>query len=116
MTTLIACLSVGKGTWGPVIKLTGQFDKVFLITNSFGQEKFDAPDNTEMIVLDRNNTEEEMREAIMQGLEGKIDDTEVALNMTSGSGAEHMALLSALLKMGLGIRLVIMGEEEFQEL
>jgi len=36
----------------------------------------------------------------------KTDDTEVAVNFISGSGNEHMSILSTLLKLGLGIRLV----------
>ena len=40
MPELIACLSTGKGTWGHVSRLIddGKFDKVYLITNEFGQE------------------------------------------------------------------------------
>jgi len=36
--------------------------------------------------------------------------------MTSGSGKEHMALLSALLKLGLGIRLVSFTNNGIKEL
>ena len=118
MTDLIACLSTGKGTWSPVIKLinSDKFDNVYLITNKFGKENFQGPDKVEMIVLDGYNPVEEMRDTIVNELKEKIEGTEVALNMISGSGNEHMALLSAVIKMGVGFRLVLPDDEGFSEL
>ena len=46
----------------------------------------------------------------------KIKGVEVALNFVSGSGKEHMAVISAVLKMGLALRLVMPGKEEVLEL
>jgi hypothetical protein len=117
MTYLVACLSTGKDTWVKVIKLvkSGQFDKCFLITNAFGKEHFTAIENAELVLVNADKNIDQLVEDIKKGLQGKIIDTEVALNLTSGSGKEHMALLSALLKLGLGIRLVDMQEETFIE-
>ena len=50
------------------------------------------------------------------GLSEKIVGTEVALNMISGTGKEHMALLSAVLKSGLGVRIVANTVEGMKEL
>jgi hypothetical protein len=36
----------------------------------------------------------------------KMVDLDIAVNITSGQGKEHTALLSALIKLGYGIRLV----------
>jgi hypothetical protein len=49
-------------------------------------------------------------------LKDKIKGTEVALNLVSGTGKEHMAILAALLKLGVGIRLVALTKEGFKEI
>ena len=117
MTSLIACLSTGKGTWGHVSRLIKEreWDKVLLITNEFGKEKF-SDDKAELIVVDSNQPLVQLTETIRQQLNGKIADCEVALNLASGTGKEHMAILSAVLKLGLGIRLVALTREGMQEL
>ena len=40
---------------------------------------------------------------------------ETAVNLISGDGKEHMALLSALLKLGVGIRLIALTKEGVKE-
>ena len=56
-----------------------------------------------------------LAEDIRKQLENRIIDTEVALNFISGTGKEHMALLSAVLKMGLGIRMMSLTPNGIQE-
>ena len=58
----------------------------------------------------------ELIEDIRKSLDGKIYDLDVALNMVSGTGKEHMAILSALLKLGLGIRLMAVTKNGVVEL
>ena len=58
----------------------------------------------------------ELRNAIGQGLKDKISDTEVAVNVISGTGKEHMAIISAILKMGLGIRLIALTKDGVEEI
>ncbi len=110
MSTLIACLSTGKGTWAEVNHLIqlGNWNKVFLITNAFGSENFrNKQENTELIIVDADNKSViELVEDIKKSLDGKIADFEVALNFVSGSGKEHMAILEAVLELGLSFRLV----------
>lgn len=117
MTELIACLSTGKGTWAHLSKLIADqsFEKIFLITNEFGKEKFTPRNNTELIVLDLSQPLQSLVKEIKKNLEGKITGTEVALNLTSGSGKEHMAVLSAVLKMGVAIRLVDLVDDRIEE-
>jgi len=116
MTVLIACLGSGKGTWTEVQKLISSesWDKVFLITNSFGKERFEA--DAEFIILDDMQAPQALAPIIISQLKGKITDTEVALNVSSGSGNMHMAILSALLKLGFGIRLVSLVNDKMEEL
>ncbi|MEM4261288.1 MAG: hypothetical protein QXG00_08645 [Candidatus Woesearchaeota archaeon] len=117
MTYLVAVLGAGKGTWAHLLKMIrkGVFEKCFLITNEFGRDKFNEP-NCELIVVDFNKPSSLLACDIKKKLEGKIFDTEVGFNMISGTGSEHMATLAALLKLGLGIRLIDMENDELQEL
>ena len=115
---LVACLSTGKGTWGHVSRLIQDQDweKIFLITNDFGKENFSQQKPSEFIVVDSRKPMMELRDEIKERLKDKIKCTEVALNMASGTGKEHMALLSALLQLGVGIRIVALTKEGIQEL
>ncbi|MFH2019870.1 MAG: hypothetical protein ABIJ34_00500 [archaeon] len=118
MATLVALLSTGKGTWAEVAKIIRAHDweKVYLITNEFGAGTFTKLENTEFIVINPDSSVEEIIDSIKKGLTQKIMDTEVALNMSSGTGKEHMATLSALLKLGLGIRLITIANDAVKEL
>ncbi|MEK6834954.1 MAG: hypothetical protein AABX61_01690 [Nanoarchaeota archaeon] len=118
MTELIACLSTGKGTWGHVSRLMqdGKWDKVFLITNDYGKENFNKDDKTELIAINLNQGIKELRDEILNNLKGKIKGAEVALNVISGMGREHMALISALLKLGVGFRLVALTKDGVEEI
>ncbi|MFH1589797.1 MAG: hypothetical protein ABIB43_04490 [archaeon] len=117
MTSLIACLSTGKGTWAQLSEVINgaEWEQIFLITNEFGKEKF-AKGNAELMVLDLNKSPDILCDEIVASLHGKNIGMEVAINITSGSGNEHMALLSALLKLGLGIRFVFSKNGKVEEL
>jgi len=110
MKVIIALLSTGKGTWTEVINIlkSEEWNKIFIITNDFGKEKFSFP-NVEFIICDFNNSIDEIRASITEKLKG-IPETEVAVNISSGTGKEHTALISAVLKAGLGPRLVYHDE------
>ena len=127
MTSLVACLSSGKGTWAHVAELIKQqdWDSIFLVTNEFGQQNFklgtqtqsdSSPKPVEFILINDKRFLKDLTEDIRKQLENKIHDTEVALNFISGSGKEHMAVISALLKLGLGIRLVALTKEGIKEI
>ena len=117
MTELVACLSSGKGTWGHVSRLIDgeQWERVFLITDSFGREKFEKKESVEFIVIDPNKFLPELVEDIKKGLKGKITGLEVGVNFISGSGKEHMALMSALQQLGVGLRLVALTKDGVKE-
>lgn len=102
---LVACLSTGKGTWMHVNQIIqqGGWDKVFLITNDFGKENFKKTGNVELIVIDDKKEVEAMRDEICEKLKPLLKNMEVAVNLISGSGKEHMALMSALLRLGMCI-------------
>ena len=118
MSTLIASLSTGKGTWGHVSRLIkeNKWDNILLITNEFGKENFTKSDNTELILIDANKGIEELSKDIYEKLKDKIKDPEVALNLVSGSGKEHMAIISSILKLGIGLRLIALTNEGMKEI
>ena len=118
MTELIACLSTGKGTWAQVYKLVDneQFEKIVLITNDFGKENFKKNDKTELVAVDMNKDVKLLRDDILAKLKELIKGSEVAVNFISGAGKEHMAMMGALVKMGIGFRLINLGKEGVEEI
>ncbi len=119
MTILVACIGAGKGTWLHVARLIKEQDweQIYLITNQFGKENFklEKQDKTMLILVNENMHVPEMTEAIRKELEGKLFG-DVAVNLISGEGKEHMAVLAALLKVGAGIRLVAVTLEGIKEI
>lgn len=114
MPTLLACLSTGKGTWTEVNQLLNaqQWTKVFLITNDFGKQNYTVrQENVELVLLPEQKVFEVMDvpslvQHLKEKFNGKITDFEVALSLISGTGKEHMALLEAVMELGLNFRLV----------
>ena len=117
MTELIACLSTGKGTWAHVSRLIdgADWEKVFLVTNEFGL-RFNTRGKGEFVVTDFDKGIYSIMNDIVKQLQGKLKGFEVALNLASGSGKEHMAIISALLKLGVGFRLVVLTKEGVKEI
>lgn len=118
MASLICCVSTGHGTWGYVYRLIRElpWDHIYIVTNDFGAQKFEKKDNTSLVVVDFNKPLNDLVRDIKEKLYGKIKDFEVAVNMISGTGKEHMAIISAVIKLGLGIRLVALTEKGLEEI
>ena len=116
MPTLIACLSTGKGTWTEVTQIikAQPWDKIFLITNKFGQENFKANQSTKLILIDTFKETAELSEQIKSQLKDQIKDFEIALNLASGTGKEHMALLKAVMELGLNFRLITIKNNQLE--
>jgi hypothetical protein len=108
---LVALLSSGKGTWGQVSGLIGkeEWDNIILVGNSFAN-KFTVDKEHEFIEISET-TLVKMKQQIMEKLKGKIKGTEVALSIASGDGKEHMALISALLSLPVGIRFTALTKD-----
>lgn len=118
MKILVACLSTGKGTWGHVGRLVreGNFDKIILITNEYGKENFTPNEKTELISMNFNQGLKELRDKIIEVLKEKIKEPEVVVNIISGTGKEHTAMISALLKLGLGMRFIALTKDGIEEI
>lgn len=112
---LIALLSSGKGTWAQVSGLIkyGEWDKIILIGDEFSSQfkVEEKKDKTEFVKVDLKKRILELRDEILQKLRGKIDGTEVALSVASGNGKEHMALISALINLPVGIRFAALTKD-----
>jgi hypothetical protein len=109
---LIALLSTGKGSWGQVSGLMkyGEWEKIILLGNEFAS-KFTSDINFEFIQVDLDKKLMDLKEEFVKKLKGKIDGTEVALSIASGDGKEHMALISALINLPVGIRFAALTKD-----
>jgi len=105
-------LSTGKGTWGQVSGLIkhGDWEKIILLGSDFA-EKFTADKKFEFIKVDLDKKLVDLKEEFLKKLKGKIAGTEVSLSIASGDGKEHMALISALLNLPVGIRFAALTKD-----
>jgi len=109
---LVALLSKGKGTWAQVSGLMkyGEWDNVIILGDEFA-EKFTSGKKFEFIKIDLDKKLKDLRDEFIKKLRGKIQGTEVALSIASGDGKEHMALISALINLPVGIRFAALTKE-----
>ena len=109
---LVVLLSSGKGTWGQVSGLIkyGKWDKIFVIGDEFARQ-FKVEKQMEFIQVDLNKKIKDLRDELIKNLKDKLDGTEVALSIASGDGKEHMALISALINIPVGIRFAALTKE-----
>lgn len=112
---LIALLSSGKGTWAQVSGLIkyGEWDKIILLGDDFAKQFQinEKQDKTEFIKIDLHKKLKELKDEFKEKLKGKINGTEVALTIASGDGKQHMALISALINLPVGIRFAALTRE-----
>ena len=112
---LIALLSSGQGTWAQVSGLIkhGDWEKIILLGDDFSSQfkVEDKKEITEFIKIDLKKRIKDLRDEILQKLRRKINGTEVALSIASGDGKEHMALISALINLPVGIRFAALTKD-----
>ena len=109
---LVALLSSGKGSWEQVSGLMRyeEWDKIILIGGDFAK-KLTHKKQFEFIQVDLDKRLKDLKEEILDKLKKKINGTEVALSIASGDGKEHMALISALINLPVGIRFAALTKE-----
>ena len=105
-------LSTGKGSWAQISGLMthGEWDKVILIGGDFAK-KFTLEKKFDFIQVDLDKKLKDLRDELSKKLKGKISGTEVALSIASGDGKEHMALISALINLPVGIRFAALTKD-----
>jgi len=109
---LIALLSSGKGSWAQVSGLIkyGKWDKIILVGDDFAKD-FKHEKDFEFIKVDLNKKLKDLKQEFLEKLKGKFNGTEVALSIASGDGKQHMALISALINLPVGIRFAALTKE-----
>ncbi len=90
-----------KGEWENVILLGPSYASNFKIE----EIPFD------FIEYDDNKPLVSLKEYLLKKLKPKIKGTEIALSIASGSGKEHMALISALLSIPVGVRFTALTKD-----
>ncbi len=108
MTTLVALLSYGKGSWAKVANLCKSYDwnDIILIGDEFSKKNFSLEKPFKIVVVNLKQNVGALRDEILYKIKTHITCPEVALNISSGDGNTHMALISAILRCGVGIRFV----------
>jgi hypothetical protein len=116
MAQLVALLSKGEGTWGQVAGLIkhGKWEKIVLVGSSFAKN-FDVPGaEYEMVEVDLSKSLALLKKEIAEKLKPHLNSdfsSEVALSIASGDGKEHMAIISALLSIPVGVRFTALTKE-----
>jgi hypothetical protein len=117
MAQLITCIGEGKGTWGHVARVINEqeWDDVFIVTTEYFKDKFKVDKKFEMIVVDKDRSVPEMAQSMHKDLSHRLKG-DVAVNFISGSGKEHMAMLSMLLGAGVGVRLMALTKDGVKQI
>ena len=116
----VALMSSGKGTWGQVAGIInrGQWEKIFLICSEFAASKigdFDFSKNATIIKTNFDKPVLEIIDDLKKKLQDKFSGMEVALSLASGEGREHMAVMSALINLPVGIKFVALTKDGVAE-
>ena len=105
---LVAFLGNDKETWGQVTGLInhGDWEKIIII-KSKSADDYESPKEAQIITIDTAKPLIELKDDIANKLKNKFEGFDVNISIASGNGKEHMALISALLSVPVGIRLVV---------
>lgn len=114
MATLITLLSYGKGTWAKVYKICNNFEwnKIIIIGDSFSKDKFHLNKEYTFLNVDFRKNSRDIRDELIEKLKEQKQLLEIALNISSGSGDAHMAVISSLINLGVAIKFVDLDENE----
>lgn len=113
MTHLVICYNKDNyGNYENIKKIISSriFENIYVISTKEIDTEFSGF-KTKTIVVDFNKSVEDLFADIFIGLKkifgnDKIVDLDIAVNISSSNGKENTALLSALMKLGYGIRLI----------
>ena len=109
---LIAILSSDKESWGQLSGLMkhGEWENIIILGGDSAKQ-FSSEIKFEFIKVDLTKKIQELKDDFMKKLKGKTLGTEVALSIASGNGKEHMALISALINLPVGIRFAALTKD-----
>ena len=105
---LVAFLGNDKETWGQVNGIINhsEWEKI-IIVKSKTAEDYDSPKESDLVIVDTSKPLLELKEELITKLKTKLSGFDAHVSIASGTGKEHMALISALLTIPVGIRLVV---------
>ena len=112
----VAFVGTDKENWGQIKALMNRVEceKIILVKNK-DSEEFPVEDKTKIIKVDCSKPITQLKEEILESLRKELSgDFEVYLSLASGNGKEHMAVISALLNLPVGIKLVVYTKEGIQ--
>lgn len=109
---LVALLSSDKESWAQVAGLIkhGDWEKVIILGDDFAKE-FGHEKKFEFLKIDLSKRISDLKEEFSKKLKGNIKGLEVALSIASGNGKEHMALVSALINLPVGVRFAALTKD-----
>ena len=115
---LIAIALTGEGSWSIIHSLSEHenFENNIILTNSFGIQNIKPNQKTKLIEINPDKPILELKEDIKKLLQPEIPGMEVGLNIDSGTGKEHKALLCALIELGVGIKMVTIENNQLIEM
>ncbi len=112
----VAFVGDDRENWGQVTALMKRMeaDKNILVMNKNASD-FPVDKKSEIIKIDSSVPLLELKTELLEKLKRKLSgDFEVTLSLASGNGKEHMALLSALLSIPVGVKLAVFTKEGVQ--
>jgi len=123
MPHLITCLGHDKERWHVIERIISSqlFDIIYIVTDIFGKDNFiiNPPSSVTIsyILVDFSDSVEKINEELSAALKrafgkDKIVDLEIAINITSGDGRLHSALISAVMKLGYGLRIIEVDKDD----
>jgi hypothetical protein len=114
---LVAFLGSDKENWGQVSALVNRLDECeqFILVKQKSSPSFPTNHKCKTIEIDSSIPLTKLKENLVTELKQHLSkDFEVALSLASGNGKEHMALISSLLNIPVGIKLVVYTKEGIQ--
>ncbi len=105
---MILIALTGRESTGQVTALINRFDtEKILLIKDFSVTNFPQNAKCEIIEVNTEKDISNLKKELAEKLRKYLDtEFEVALSIASGTGKEHMALISALLSIPVGIKLV----------
>lgn len=112
----VAFVGQDKENWGQITALVNRLEaERNILVISKNVEGFPTNERCEIISIDSGKPLAQMQEELLKKLKEKLSgDFEVSLSLASGNGKEHMALLSALLNVPVGVKIVVYTKEGIQ--
>lgn len=115
MSHIIICL--GKDNTAHIHQIIKKFDNIYIISDGvteFTPQNVDSKQKISLLIMPKLSLKE-LVDALSNELKAqlskdKITDLDIAVNISSGSGNIHSAIIAAVMRLGYGIRLVDIDE------